>query len=75
MKDESTVPTIPVRVQTAAYAAVGRGPAVASDFGDAAPPYRTAPDVAAGPALNAQEAAPPAPQVAYVRRPQGRSSV
>ena len=58
MKSESTIPTIPVRVQTAAYAAVGRGPAVAPDFGDAAPPYRTAPDVAAGPAAPPVSAAP-----------------
>lgn len=58
MKDESTIPTIPVRVQTAAYAAVGRGPAVAPDFGDAAPPYRAAPDVAAGPAAPPVSAAP-----------------
>jgi hypothetical protein len=50
MKGESTIPVIPDRVQSAAYAAVGRGPAVAPDFGDAAPPYRAAPDVAAGPA-------------------------
>jgi hypothetical protein len=58
MKSESTIPTIPVRVQTAAYAAVGRGPAVAPDFGDAAPPYHTAPDVAAGPAAPPVSAAP-----------------
>jgi hypothetical protein len=48
MNGESTIPTIPVRMQAAAYAAVGRGPAVAPDFGDAAPPYRAAPVVAAG---------------------------
>jgi hypothetical protein len=58
MRDESTIPTIPVRVQAAAYAAVGRGPAVAPDFGDAAPPYRVAPDVAAGPAAPPVSAAP-----------------
>jgi hypothetical protein len=58
MKDESSIPTIPVRVQTAAYAAVGRGPAVAPDFGDTAPPYRAAPDVAAGPAAPPVSAAP-----------------
>jgi hypothetical protein len=58
MKGESTIPTIPVRVQTAAYAAVGRGPAVAPDFGDAAPPYRAAPDMAAGPAAPPVSAAP-----------------
>jgi hypothetical protein len=58
MKSESTIPTIPVRVQAAAYAAVGRGPAVAPDFGDAAPPYRAAPDVAAGPAAPPVGAAP-----------------
>jgi hypothetical protein len=58
MKDESTIPTIPVRVQTAAYAAVGRGPAVAPDFGEAAPPYRAAPDVTAGPAAPPVSAAP-----------------
>ena len=58
MRDESTIPTIPVRVQAAAYAAVGRGPAVAPDFGDAAPPYRAAPDVAAGPAAPPVSAAP-----------------
>ncbi len=58
MKGESTIPTIPVRIQAAAYAAVGRGPAVAPDFGDAAPPYRVAPDVAAGPAAPPVSAAP-----------------
>jgi hypothetical protein len=58
MNGESTIPTIPVRVQSAAYAAVGRGPAVAFDFGDAAPPYRAAPDVAAGPAAPPVSAAP-----------------
>ena len=58
MKGESTIPTIPIRVQTAAYAAVGRGPAVAPDFGDGAPPYRAAPDVAAGPAAPPVSAAP-----------------
>ena len=58
MKSESTIPTIPVRVQAAAYAAVGRGPAVAPDFGDAAPPYRAAPDVAAGPAAPPVSAVP-----------------
>ena len=58
MNGESTIPTIPVRVQSAAYAAVGRGPAVAPDFGDAAPPYRAAPDVAAGPAAPPVSAAP-----------------
>ena len=58
MKSESTIPTIPVRVQAAAYAGVGRGPAVAPDFGDAAPPYRAAPDVAAGPATLPVSAAP-----------------
>lgn len=58
MKGESTIPTIPVRVQTAAYAAVGRGPAVALDFDDAAPPYHAAPDVAAGPAAPPVSAAP-----------------
>jgi hypothetical protein len=58
MKGESTIPTIPVRIQAAAYASVGRGPAVAPDFGDAAPPYRAAPDVAAGPAAPPVSAAP-----------------
>ena len=58
MKGESTIPTIPVRVQSAAYTAVGRGPAVAPDFGGAAPPYRTAPDVAAGPAAPPVSVAP-----------------
>jgi hypothetical protein len=58
MKGESTIPVIPDRVQSAAYAAVGRGPAVAPDFGDAAPPYRAAPDAAAGPAAPPVSAAP-----------------
>ena len=58
MNGESTIPTIPVRVQAAAYAAAGRGPAVAPDFGDAAPPYRGAPDVAAGPVAPPASAAP-----------------
>jgi len=48
MKDESTIPTIPVRVQAVSDFTAGRGPAAAPDVGDIAGPaaYRAAPDVA-----------------------------
>ena len=60
MNDETNIPTIPVRVQAAAYAAAGRGPAVAPDFSDAAGPGadRAAPNVASGPTVPPMNAAP-----------------
>lgn len=63
MNDETTIPAIPVRGQAAAYAAAGRGSAVAPDFSDTAGPGadRAAPNVASGPTVPPLNAAPMEP--------------